>query len=187
MRLKNMARFRLQPISCVAFPVQAMNFTMKALLNSVLAALALTVIGVQRHAGPVLFLFIMVWPFWLPYSAYIICFKLQQRKLQVLRVVLWVGTAVLIAGVHYIRLNLDRAAADKIAARIISYSVAHGGYPASLAEAGLSLDALRSISPKSLYALDGQGKPILFYESSFIAFDTISYDFETRSWAYQPD
>ena len=164
-----------------------MNTTIKSLRTSIFAALVIAFFGAQRHVGPILFLFILIWLLWLPYSAYLIFLKPQRRKLQVLRIVLWVGTAVLIAGIHHIRFNSDRAAADEIAAGIISYSVAHGKYPSSLAEAGLSQDALRFISPRSLYKLDDQGKPILFYESSFMAFDTISYDFETRTWVYQPD
>ena len=159
----------------------------RALIPSAAGALFLTFICLQAHAGFFLYFFIPVWLFWLPYSAYVIARKPEARKLQTIRVGLWLSAALLIACVHVFRHNSARHTADEVVSKVQSYSATHGHYPPSLTEIGLSKEELRTKLRMGFYHRDEAGKPFFIYAATFEPFSTFSYDFGKQLWVYQPD
>ncbi|QSX79388.1 hypothetical protein [Agrilutibacter solisilvae] len=138
----------------------------------------------QVHAGFMLIFVAPILAIWLLYSIYIAVKQPARRRTQSIKAGLWL---VMVGGVllthwHYHRAARD--AADAAVGSILRYRASHGAFPESFEAAGVH--GLRK-DWRVMYLRRKDGRPILFYPATFVAFDKYWYDFEDRSWVYQPD
>ncbi|MES2299002.1 MAG: hypothetical protein V4582_18300 [Pseudomonadota bacterium] len=118
---------------------------------------------------------------WCLYSLYVITTQPSRRTLQAKKVAYWVlGIATIIA-VHVYRHISTRTAANEIVARIVDYSKTHGTCPPTLEAIGSSNAVLKEKLGLSGYFCKN-GNPALFYGTTYVPFETESYDFEHGLW-----
>ena len=153
-----------------------------SLVGAGLLALVLS----QRHAGIFLNAFVIVWVFWLPYSAYVLLRKPAARRRQLWRLAIWFGAAGWIALVHTYHHHAARHYADEVIAKIEAHRASAQRYPASLDEVGISDEAFHERLSFPHYSV-GTGSPSLFYGSTYEPFSTYSYDFQRHTWQFHPD
>ena len=123
---------------------------------------------------------------WIPYSAYVMVKKPGIRASQLARLCIWVLVVPLLFGVHYLRQKIARRNADEIVAMIDGYSKAHGHYPPTLEETGISRKQLKDKLGFAAYFFD-QGKPSFFYHGTFTPYAVCRYDFRAGEWSCRPD
>lgn len=150
-----------------------------AFLCAIVALLA-----AQVHSG---FMLIVVAPFlliWLLYSIYVVLKHPSRRRVQSIKVALWF---IVVGGVllsHWYYHRAARETANLAVDAILSYRANHGSFPETLDAAGVVSDNWKGWR---VFYLLKDGSPSLFYPSTFVVFDTYWYDFERKSWIYQPD
>lgn len=102
---------------------------------------------------------------------------LQRQALRNTAIWLAAFAAITLAHVYYA--HQARSRAEHWVVRIDAFQAEHGHYPQP--------DQIGFPKPNMLlhpiYMLEDDGTPVLFYRSSFVAFETLHYDFETRQWA----
>jgi hypothetical protein len=89
---------------------------------------------------------------------------------------------LIVAAVHFARFKEARHDGDEVVQKIQAYRVAHGIYPGSSLEFGVSPEQLKPLR----YAL-AEGEPMLFYPATQMAFDVYWYNFEQSVWEYRVD
>ena len=156
---------------------------LKSFIGTVVGCVALVIICAPIHGGITLLFVVPFLAVWLIYSAYVIWRNPARRNTQSIKAGTWILTVFGVLLVHWHYYNAARNDANFVATSILRYKTAHGSYPQNL-------DAinLRNYGRKWMlgYILD-KGEPGLFYGATFVPFDTYFYDFEKRSWVYQPD
>ena len=159
----------------------------KEIASSVATACIFAFLCSTPHLGFLLYLWFLFWLFWLPYSAYVIIRKPLRRKVQSIRVVLWLSAAFLVVCIHFVRHNFVRNTADEIISKITSYAATHGQFPSSISDVGLSEEELRAKINMGHYWRDEAGKPLFIYAVTFEPYSVFSYDFEKRTWVYEAE
>ncbi|MFZ6799188.1 hypothetical protein [Undibacterium sp. Di24W] len=154
---------------------------------SLLIATLIVVCLAQYQLGFILNFFLLVWIFWLPYSAYRIITNSVIRQHQIVRVLIWLIAAAIIGLAHTVQHNHTRNAADVFVMKIQAFTDKYHRYPSSISEVGVSEDELNSQLGLSYYSLNQLGRPSFVYATSFEPFSTFSYDFDARVWEYLPD
>jgi hypothetical protein len=154
----------------------------RSIVGSIVLCTAFVFISAPVHGGPWLLLAAPFLAVWLPYSAYVIWRRPDARRIQAIKVSLWVVAVggVLLTQWHYQK--AARESANSAVAEIFRYKASRGSFPADL-------NAINFKDQKTwrLAYLVKDGKPSLFYPATFTLFDTYWYDFEHKSWVYQPD
>lgn len=90
-----------------------------------------------------------------------------------------------VAGAHLYHHTVARENADRLAQEIIGFHALHGRYPVNIAEMGVTESLKKPIHrPRYSYT---DGKPMLFYNATFVMFEGWNFDFANRTWAYRPD
>ena len=123
---------------------------------------------------------------WLAFSAWVIATKPQRRLLQTAKVILWLSSVLVIVAVHWYVASVTRANAQHIADAILEYSRTHGEYPPNLQAIAVTQAKLKAEVGLGGYVLR-DGKPLFFYATPYIPFETDHYDFERRSWVHDFD
>ena len=151
----------------------------RPLMTTIASCCLVALITAPVHAGFMLVCILPILAIWLLYSAFVIWRQPAKRKLQAIQVGLWflVVGGVLIVHLHYFR--AARSAGNVAVAAVLQYRASHGMFPPSLQVAGV-----RNAGWGMFYEL-AQGKPVLFYPATFIAFDTYAYNFKRRAWEHQ--
>ncbi len=74
--------------------------------------------------------------------------------------------------------------AQLLVEKVIAYRQSHGRYPATAQALGYSDAQIRELFVMGGYFLT-DGKPYLFYASTYMPFESESYDFALRQWQHQ--
>ncbi len=121
--------------------------------------------------------------FWLPYSLVVIIRNPDRRKIQLLKVGIWILMVVTVLLVHLVRHRYARDYADSVAQRIEQFRNTQGRYPDRLEEIGMSTAELKARLVTPHYS----NRPKFYYANTMVAFRMWSYDFETREWIDEYD
>ena len=116
--------------------------------------------------------------FWLPYSLVVIARNPERRRVQSLKVGIWILMLAAVLAVHFVRHVQVRSHADAIVLKIEQFRDARGRYPASLEEMGMSRTELKD----RLGSVHYSNKPHFYYDNTFAAFHLWSYDFREHEW-----
>ncbi|MDR0673275.1 MAG: hypothetical protein LBF93_06385 [Zoogloeaceae bacterium] len=102
-----------------------------------------------------------------------------------LRIGVWILAFALVYGINVARDNALRQRADRIVAKIEAYQVQHGTCP-TLEAIGESRESLReALGHSTIYACE-KNAPRFSYPVPYIIYDRYLYDFERKTWNYQP-
>ncbi|MGZ3241541.1 MAG: hypothetical protein ACXWJK_15025 [Burkholderiaceae bacterium] len=154
--------------------------------GTLIGAGVLAFLLLQKHSG---FMILFVWLFlipWIFYSAWVIVRQPQRRSIQAKKVFVWVAFSTIVVGYHLQLHNETRRKAQHIADKITDYMTAKGACPVKLETIGLSNKSLREEIGLSGYQCEG-GKPVLFYASTYVPFETDHFDFKRREWVHIGD
>ena len=108
----------------------------------------------------------------------------EKRVLRAGQAAIWLCCVSLIVGVHVYRATSARDHAQLLVEKVIAYRQSHGRYPATAQALGYSDKQLRELFVMGGYFLT-DGKPYLFYASTYMPFESESYDFALRQWQHQ--
>lgn len=125
----------------------------------------------------------IVMAFWLPYSLVVIVRNPGRRKIQSLKVGIWVLMVVTVLLTHLVRHRDARVYADLVVQRIQQFRDTQGRYPDSLDEIGMSSAELKARLVVPHYS----NRPKFCYANTMAAFHMWSYDFEKREWIDEYD
>jgi hypothetical protein len=116
-----------------------------------------------------------------------ICFNLirmirrrGERRRFLVRAGIWAFALVLSTAVQTHWADTCQREADRAVQAVLAYKARIGSYPASLKEAGLDGEGLRSRWGINYYSREG--KMVLCYPSTFMVLTTYDYHFETGKW-----
>jgi hypothetical protein len=123
---------------------------------------------------------------WIPYSVYVIIRKPDLRVNQLSRVGIWIVAVFIVTGFHFEFAKSTKRSANEIVLAIDNYTKKFGHCPAQLEDLGLNLTQLKAKLGMSGYYCNN-GKPSLFYVSTYTIGDTNVYNFDKKVWEYQPD
>jgi len=112
--------------------------------------------------------------FWVPYSLYVIIRKPDRRKVQSLKIGIWVLMIVAVLAIHQVRKVYTRDFADSVVQKIELFRKQEGRYPDSLEEAGFRSQEIRSKLSMAHYA----NKPAFYYADTVMIFHMWRYDFD---------
>ena len=149
-------------------------------LSTALTCLIFTLVVAQKHCGIGLLLAAPFMAVWMAATAWSMWRKPAQRRVAGVKMLMWTVVLLALACVHGYYARAARAEAQQAVAAVLAYGVQHQGFPASLAAAGIDQTGLKKRWMLA-YTLD-RGKPVLFYASTFMPFETISFDFERGAW-----
>jgi len=158
--------------------------TATSIFPTLLGAIAVTVALTQPHAGFLIVIPLIIFPFWLIANILKSMATPTTRSRLLVRSLLWIGAIAIVIAVHYQRAETIRNNADEIVATITSYTTANGHCPDMLDEVGLSETALQQKVGASGY-MCALGKPTFLYVAPFIIKDRYVYDFSSAQWRYQ--
>jgi hypothetical protein len=140
----------------------------------------------QRHLGFALYVvFIWMAP-WLLGTAYH-CFRYPvERRPRLINAGIWCLCVTIVLTSHLIMYRNAQAYGQQVVTQIEAYRTQHGNYPASLEEAGINKAVFRKHLGLGAYMYE-DGHPSLFYASTYVPFDTESYDFTRHIWVHLYD
>jgi hypothetical protein len=158
----------------------------KDLRVTLIAAGIITFFLCQRHAGFRIYLQVFILIPWIIGSAWKIIVNPKIRWLQTAKILIWLLSVAIITGSHYFLASRTRARAQEIVNAIAAYHATHGVYPESgyLESIGYTKDKIRSMVGMGGYLIEND-KPSFFYASTYIIFETDSYNFNTRQWEHR--
>lgn len=140
----------------------------------------------QRHLGFALYVvFIWMAP-WLLYTLFRCQRHPTEWRPRLINVGMWCLCIALVLTSHLIMYRNAQAYGQQVTTQIEAYRTRHGNYPASLEEAGISKAVFREHLGLGAYMYEN-GHPSLFYASTYVPFDTESYDFTRHIWAHRYD
>lgn len=116
--------------------------------------------------------------FWLPYSVFVIVRKPEKRRLQSLKVGIWVLVLAIVLAIHFVRHREARSHADAVVRKIERYRETQGLYPERLEEIGISQADLKEKLVMPHYS----NRPTFYYANTMVAFHMWSYDFSAHQW-----
>jgi hypothetical protein len=134
--------------------------------------------------GVLVMFFVLFLVIWAAVSLSIVSRDRGQLKSRSIKFSLWLATMSVVCSLHWYYSVSARRAADQFEMAIEQYKARHGSYPENLMAAGL--DAERAYRINLHYGVF-DGRPLLVYGATLVAFDMYNYDFEHHVWVYQPD
>ena len=152
--------------------------------STLIGAGIVTLLLCQRHCGFMLFLVLLFLLPWLLASLWIGFRHPEQRALRASKAAIWLCCVSLIVGVHLYLAIQTRNQAQLLVERVIAYQQTHGRYPDSSQALGYSDEQLRELLGLGGYFLT-EGKPTVFYASTYMPFEKEIYDFTLRQWQHQ--
>ena len=156
------------------------------LMNTIFVSLLVTLLLVQRHCGFMLIfvLFALIPSF--AYSCYR-CIRFPvERKLRIQKAIVWGVAVAAIVSAHAVMYQSAMSYAQSVAEKVEAYISSHGSCPTGLEDVGISKSTFKEHLGLGGYVCENQ-KPILFYASTYLPFETESYDFAHREWRHNYD
>ena len=123
--------------------------------------------------------------FWLPYSAFIMWLKPVRRRLQAVKVCLWLAVVAGSCCLHWYYWTTARADAEEVIRTVLAYKERTGSYPERPQDAELALGGPWHIGYIT-YAVGARDIHAVIYVDTFRPFGVHRYEFEARRWFYQP-
>jgi hypothetical protein len=154
------------------------NSMLKHSIFKFLMAFLVTILCCVNHGGFLVFFVALVFVPWVMIKAALALRNPGTRKYILETSSIWLASIFVISAVHMVRATSARRKANQIAAQILEYKTKHGSYPIEDALIPQHLD---------VFYLVKDGKPNLFYLSTFYPFSTYAYDFETHAWEFHGD
>ena len=108
-----------------------------------------------------------------------------RRKLEAIRVSLWLVTISAIVGTHFYYAESARSVANGVADAVVAYKEVHGVYPETI-----ELVAPELAKPAKYWRVyyDAKGQePGLIYPVTWAVFDTFVFNFTNHKWEYWAD
>ncbi len=156
----------------------------KALRSTFMAAGVVTLLLSQRHCGFMLFLVLLFLLPWLLASLWICIRDPQQRSLRASQAAIWLLSISLIVCVHVYIATQTHSNAQRLVERVIAYQQRYGHYPANVQAIGYSDAQIHDMLGMGDYQLT-EGQPYLFYATTYLPFETESYDFSLHQWQHR--
>lgn len=154
-----------------------------ALRSTIIAVAVLGVLlSVQMMAGYLVFVAIFLL-FWVPYSLAVIVKSRERRKIQAVKIGIWLSMFAVVLGIHLVRYVNVRNYADSVVKKIKIFQKQHGFYPANLEEVGISQEDNKDKLGLARYS----NKPMFSYPDTMLIFHMWSYDFEKHEWVNEGD
>ena len=162
----------------------AIRTWLSTLRSTLIGAGIVTLLLCQPFCGFMLFLVLLFLLPWLVASLWIGFRHPEQRARRASQAAIWLCSVSLIVGMHVYRATSARDQAQLLVEKVIAYRQSHGRYPATAQALGYSDKQLRELFVMGGYFLT-DGKPYLFYASTYMPFESESYDFALRQWQHQ--
>jgi len=138
------------------------------------------------HGGFMIWFTVPFLLYWLPRSAYVIWSDAGRRRIQIVKVGLWLSVVATTCGLHWYYARAARAAADGLIESIVAYKARTGNFPDRLQDAGIALDP--RTGPWHIgYLVSEEKKHVLIYPTTFTLFEAYIYEFEEGRWVFNPD
>jgi hypothetical protein len=138
------------------------------------------------HGGFIVLFTLPVLAFWFPYSCYVIWRHPARRRLQTIKLCLWLIVVGGVCGLHLYYCVSARSAANDVINAVLTYKEQHGSYPPRLEVAGIALG--KTGGPWRIgYVIDEKDTHALVYPTTFTVFEAYIYEFEQGRWVYVPD
>lgn len=154
------------------------------LRSTLIGAGVVTLLLCQPFCGFMLFIMLCFLLPWLLASLWIGVRHPEQRARRASQAAIWLCSVSLISGVHLYRATSTRHHAQLLVEKVIAYRQSHGSYPATAQAIGYSDARIRELFFTGGYFLT-EGKPYLFYTSTYMPFAVESYDFTLQQWQHQ--
>ena len=152
--------------------------------STLIGAGMVTLLLCQRHCGFMLFLVLLFLLPWLLVSLWRGLRHPEQRAQRASQAAIWLCSVSLIVGVHLHMAIQTRDHAQRLVEKVSAYQQRHGRYPANAQALGYSDAQIRELLGLGDYFLT-EGKPSLFYASTYMPFETEMYDFSLQQWRHR--
>jgi hypothetical protein len=156
----------------------------KSLIAAVVGSAGLLFLTWRPRGGFVIFFAAAFLLVWLPYSGYVIWRYPPRRRLQIIKVCVWLVAFGGSCALHWRYYNMARLEANQIVQAVASYKRQHGVYPDRLEDVGVHLDEHGGPWHIGYVVSDTH---TLIYPSTFRVFDAYLYRFEEGRWKYSGD
>ena len=157
-----------------------------ALMRTLLASLLVVLLLAQKHCGFMLIFVLLVLIPSFAYSSYR-CIRFPvERKLRIQKAGVWCIAVSVIVSVHLVMYQSAKNYAQSVAEKVEAYISSHGSCPTELEEVGISKGAFKEHLGLGGYLCENQ-KPFLTYASTYVPFETESYDFVQHEWKHNYD
>ena len=160
---------------------------MKPLIPTLMGCCVVGFVAAQPLFGALIVLMAMALLPWALYSIIRKAWRPSERSLRLQKVGLWAGALAVAFTVQAHRHATPQARATQIATAIEQHIQRFGACPKDLGEIGHSNQSVRNVVGAHTSYSCPHGKPILFYQSTYQAFDTEDYDFQERAWRHRHD
>jgi hypothetical protein len=155
----------------------------RPLRDSLISACVVGVLFSLHGMGTGLVFVIMMMALWLPYGLFVIVRYPERRRVQSLKIGIWVLMLSAVLSFHFIRHQTARSYADSIVQKIEQFRETQGRYPERLDEVGTNLVEMKDRLVVPYYS----NRPQFYYANTMAAFHLWSYDFSQRQWIDQYD
>jgi len=156
----------------------------RTIYSAVITAVVCVLTIGQAHAGFLFLLLVLPLGAWLGWSAYVIVRRPYARLAQIIALFIWALALGLIVAAHYLRHEMTRRDADRIALTIDRHVLNQGYCAASLAELGFKPEYIEDRLGANYKYACVERKPRFSYVATFTVFDTWDYDFARDRWKY---
>ena len=160
--------------------------SLRSLWGTILGCAILASLTWSAQGGFMVFVPILFLLFLLPYSAFVMWSEPVRRRLQAVKVCLWLAVAAGSCCLHEYYETAARAAADEVIRAVLAYKEKTGSYPERLQDAGVVLDE-RGGRWRIHYFVDGNYSKTysLRYLDTYRPFSVYTYKFEARRWFWR--
>jgi hypothetical protein len=156
----------------------------RAWLTTLLAVVVVTPLLCMRYNGYMLLpliCFLLVYLVASPWSDFR---HPEKRVLRAGQAIIWLCSVSLIVGVQAYRASQTHQQAELLLAQIIAYRQSHGSYPATAQAIGYSDARIHDLLGMGGYFLT-EGKPTLFYASTYMPYEYVTYNFSLQQWQHR--
>jgi len=151
---------------------------LKSKFQIIILASIFTAFCSLKHTGFILFLFVPFFMVWVVVRSFTSYKNPSTRRPVFLTSCIWILAILIVSIIHMSRFSIARSAANRAVNCILDYKNLHGDFPRTLTVDDSSNDIFYQYE---------NGKPSLFYRSTFAPFSVYIYNFETKQWAYHGD
>lgn len=155
----------------------------KALLQTLIVSLLVTLLLAQRHCGFMLIFVLLLLLPWLLYASYRCLRFPAERTLRAQQAMIWCIAVAAISASHLLMYQSARSYAQAVVGKVEAYMASHGHCPAGLADIGVSAATFKQQLGIGGYVCDNQ-KAHLFYARTYVPFDSEHYDFSQHAWLH---
>ena len=158
----------------------------KRLSGTIFAASIVTIFLCQPHNGFIAFFEVIILIPWVIMWIWRSIKTPELRLLYAVKMCIWILSIGITISVHFFIAYKTRQKAQMVVNAILDYHRSHGSYPPDIQTIGYSKDDLRSMIGMNGYSFN-QNKPNFYYASTYMIFETESYDFSKREWQHNYD